>query len=357
MSANDDYEVLMESLEFPGSARLRLVLEELMTPEQARMAVALPGTPEEVAQKTGIGLDKVKDTLDDLFFKGIIFPRGDFRKREFYRFSRSMGQFFESTMATRQRDPENDHKFYSLWHDFSMNEFYPSMAESRKPVGKPFQRIVPAYKAIKDLPDVLPCESYPEILKAQKRIAAAPCACRYMETSIGKPCAVHDEEGDWVCLQFGRGADYIVTRGSGKELSQEEALELSETVEENGLLHMVPNNSAMTGFNTSCNCCRDCCMICVPLDQAELPLGISWEKSRYVAYINLEDCNGCQDCVDRCLFDAVDMERPEGSKKYKAVIDPEKCFGCGVCVVGCEQEALKMKLVRPPDHIPQPLPR
>ena len=94
-------------------------------------------------------------------------------------------------------------------------------------------------------------------------------------------------------------------------------------------------------------------MLTVPIDQAGLDISLIWEKSRYEAYVNLEDCNGCQVCVDRCLFDAIDMERPEGSKKYKPVIDPEKCFGCGVCVVGCEQEALKMKVVRPPEHIPE----
>ena len=33
MSANDAYDVIMERMEFPGSARFRRILEELMTPE------------------------------------------------------------------------------------------------------------------------------------------------------------------------------------------------------------------------------------------------------------------------------------------------------------------------------------
>jgi NAD-dependent dihydropyrimidine dehydrogenase PreA subunit len=46
------------------------------------------------------------------------------------------------------------------------------------------------------------------------------------------------------------------------------------------------------------------------------------------------------------------------TKKMKAVIDPEKCWGCGVCVVGCDKvNALAMKVVRPPEHIPDPPPR
>jgi len=37
----------------------------------------------------------------------------------------------------------------------------------------------------------------------------------------------------------------------------------------------------------------------------------------------------------------------------KAYIDAEKCYGCGQCVVNCPAEAMKMKIVRPPEHIPE----
>ena len=93
---------------------------------------------------------------------------------------------------------------------------------------------------------------------------------------------------------------------------------------------------------------------CVPLDQAGLPLETAWAKSRYRAYVDQDDCSGCQTCLDRCLFDAIEMVKPPGSKKYKALVDPDKCFGCGVCVVGCKEGALHMKAVRPPEHIPAP---
>jgi Fe-S-cluster-containing dehydrogenase component len=64
------------------------------------------------------------------------------------------------------------------------------------------------------------------------------------------------------------------------------------------------------------------------------------------------------------MFDAIEMVKPETSKtgkkskKMKAEIDAEKCWGCGVCVVGCDEaQALSMKQVRPPEHIPAPQPR
>ena len=78
----DPYEVLTERLGFPGSVYLRRILQYLMTPEQARVAVELPGSIEEVSQKTGIPADKVKEMLDDLFRKGVTFPK-DFDKHDY----------------------------------------------------------------------------------------------------------------------------------------------------------------------------------------------------------------------------------------------------------------------------------
>jgi Pyruvate/2-oxoacid:ferredoxin oxidoreductase delta subunit len=342
----------MAHLGFSGSTRLRPILEYMMTPDEAEMAAALPGSPEEVAEKLGKDVSRVRDTLDKLYYQGVIFPRGDFRNRTYFRFARSIGQFHDSTMATEQLDVVKDKPFFELWYDFVMNEMYPDTAERLKHAPQPFQRIVPAYKSIKDLPGVLPYENFPEMLKAQELIALAPCSCRYCTDSVGERCDIYDEVEHWSCLQFGRGADYVIARGSGREVSTEEILELNEHYEDRGLLHMWPNRAVMTGPKTSCQCCRDCCMTYVPMDQAGLPAGTAWEKSRYQAYVNQDDCTGCQTCVDRCLFDAIDMVRTEGSKKLKAVVIEDKCFGCGVCVLGCQDDALKMKCVRPPEHIP-----
>lgn len=354
MTGNDVYTGLLEHLGFPGSDRLRAILKYLMSPDEAQMVAVLPGSQQEVAIKTGMDIRRVTDTLDALFHKGVIFPRGDFRRREYFRFARSMGQFHDSTQASLELDTKRDTEFFRLWQDFDINELYVKNAEDMRKRPSPYFRIVPAYNSIKDLPGVLSYESFPEILKAQELIAVVPCSCRYRADSIGEPCHVHDEVHDFVCLQFERGADYVITRGSGRELSTKEALELSERVEKAGLLHIWANAAVMTGPKISCQCCRDCCIETVPADLAGIPLSVSWEKSRYEACVNQDDCNGCQVCIDRCLFDAIYMERPEGSKKYKAVVDSEKCFGCGLCVVGCEQEALRMKTVRPPEHIPAP---
>ncbi|MBN1381209.1 MAG: 4Fe-4S dicluster domain-containing protein [Deltaproteobacteria bacterium] len=354
--ADDAYQTLMQHLQYPDSQRLRALLEHVLTPEQARMAVALPGTPAEVVEKTGFDVERVKGELEALFHAGVVFPKGDFNDRQYYRFARSIGQFHDASQASRGLDLVKDRKFYHLWHDFVMNEWYPDRGKVYSELPQHFARILPAYKSIKDLPDVQPFDDIREIVKAQDRIAVVPCSCRYRTTAVGKHCAYTAEEEIWHCFQFNRGADYAMARGAGKELSVDEALALMDKVEEEGLLHTWQNNSSLTGTTVACQCCTDCCMLAVPMHIIKAPLDKLWAKSRFIAVVDEKACNGCQTCVDRCQFDAIEMVKAAGetkSKKLKARVDPEACFGCGVCVVGCDKtQALSMKLVRPPDHIP-----
>ena len=155
MNTQNHYSVIAERLGYPDSQRFRAILEDLMTPDQAQMVAVLPGTVADVAQNTGFDESGVKEELEKLFFLGVVIPKGDFNNRQFYRFPRSVEQFFETTQATRMRDIEKDTKFYTLWHDFSMNEWYPDMAKTYTalPVR---QRIIPSHKALEGLEGVLP---------------------------------------------------------------------------------------------------------------------------------------------------------------------------------------------------------
>jgi ferredoxin len=351
MTTKDSYDVLAGQIGFPGSARLRSILEFLMTPEQAKLAEALPGSIAEVAEKTGVPEDEVRKTLDDLYYRGLVFPKGDFDNRDYYRFARQIIQLHDSTQASQKLDLVKDRALFERWQEFCLEEMYPTLAGWLKQATVRISRVVPAYKAIKDLPGVLPAENFYDILGAQDLIAVAPCSCRYRTTAVGQQCKHTAEAEKWHCLQFGRGAEYVINRGSGKKLTIEQALLLCDDIEEDGLIHRWANNANMTGINTSCQCCNDCCEERVALDQAGVPPAIVWEKSRYEAHLaEPADCNGCALCVDRCQFDAVEMADSDAG--FIPVIDSEKCFGCGACVVGCSPQALKMRVMRPPEFIP-----
>jgi len=351
MTARDSYDVLTERLGFAGSNRLRSILEMLIAPGQAKLVEALPGSIAEVAEKTGVSQDQVRKTLDHLYYKGVVFPKGDFNSREYYRFARSIIQLHDSVQATSALDLVKDRPLFQLWHEFCREEMYPWFGAMIKNATSRISRVVPAYEAIKDVPGVMPVENFHEILKAQELIAVAPCSCRLRTTAVEEQCEHTAEAKRWHCLQFGRGAEYVINRGSGRKLTTEQALLLCDDIEEDGLVHRWANNANMTGINTSCNCCRDCCEEWVSIDLGGVPVADWWEKSRYEAYLAVSaDCNGCSLCADRCQFDAIEMKDVDGN--FLPVIDSDKCFGCGACVVGCSPQALKMKVVRPPEFIP-----
>ncbi len=204
-------------------------------------------------------------------------------------------------------------------------------------------------RAIKDLPDIEPFDDMREILKAQETRTVCSCTCRKRRTDLGMAC---EHSHDINCFQFNRGGEYALARGTGRQLSYEEALTLVDEIEQDGLVHNWRNDRNMS-MPVMCNCCIDCCMIWHPVDTHKADIGKFWAKSRFEARVDQSLCTGCQACVDRCMFDAIEMVKVPGTKKLKAQIDPEKCFGCGACVLTCPPEALSMKTVRPPEFVPE----
>ncbi len=71
--------------------------------------------------------------------------------------------------------------------------------------------------------------------------------------------------------------------------------------------------------------------------------------SRFKASVDPELCTSCETCADRCFFDAVSMEGPDGT----AVIDADKCMGCGICVPTCPGDAIIYEEIRQKEFIPE----
>lgn len=58
------------------------------------------------------------------------------------------------------------------------------------------------------------------------------------------------------------------------------------------------------------------------------------------AVIDKNKCNGCGECVGKCVFQAIQI------KHGKAEINPFLCEGCGVCRIVCPRQAVELKPVQ-----------
>ena len=72
-------------------------------------------------------------------------------------------------------------------------------------------------------------------------------------------------------------------------------------------------------------------------------------RSDFYAVVDEEICTGCEICIDRCQFNA--LEIVDGVCK----VDTTFCFGCGLCVTTCASGAITLQQKNSEELTPPPL--
>ncbi len=62
-----------------------------------------------------------------------------------------------------------------------------------------------------------------------------------------------------------------------------------------------------------------------------------------VPTFRVENCNGCDACIQLCPHQALQLEKGENGQAVAYRIQAEHCTGCGICVDVCEQKAIEVK--------------
>lgn len=327
------YKNLLTRLEFPDSRYLGQILEELVTPSQAELLLELPGSAGQLAAKVQRSEKTVTEQLEDMIRKGLVIPR-EKNGETTYHVVKSVLQFHDSSGIYEA----GGERLLDLWRQWRETEVYELCREwERMPI--PMARVFPLRNAVRDDEELLPYEDLHAIIKGAREIAVVNCVCRFLLRRCDKPLEV--------CLTFDRAAEYALRRGAGRKITTEEALEILDLCEEEGMVPSNLNNSRVTAM---CFCCSDCCIFLQPL----LDYGYRLlSPSRFQAEVDHLLCIGCGKCVERCPFQAIAMETDDSSGEERPVVDQQKCYGCGACVIKCPSDALTLRLVRPPEHIPQ----
>jgi Pyruvate/2-oxoacid:ferredoxin oxidoreductase delta subunit len=314
----------------PGSKILPRILEKIADDREIRVLMAAfpPATVSELSDKTGIAKEVIQVMVEDLFLKGLLFISKKEGEPRYYRV-KTVPQFHDSSVLWHGATKE----FLDLWKEYTDKEWPDFGKVIEAFLAKPAVRVIPVGATIESKAKVLALEDVREVVNQARNLAVTPCTCRVVDGKCGKPVEV--------CIQVNRAADYALQRGTGRAITKEEALRILCWAEQEGLVHIVDNRQKVD--HIICNCCRDCCII------QRLPNPSKFlDPSRFRALVNPEECIGCQNCLDRCMFGAIVMEGDEP----KARIIPEKCVGCGVCTITCPTEAISLKAIRPPETVP-----
>ena len=161
-----------------------------------------------------------------------------------------------------------------------------------------------------------------------------PCA-----KLVGNGCD-HMKEA---CFQFGGAAYFYIEHGLGREVSQEEALELIRQAQKEGLV-LQPGNSQRP-FAICC-CCGCCCEVLKSAKRLDEPA--QFFATNHVSEVDADTCAGCGTCVEECPMDALSLVDDV------ATVALDRCIGCGVCVVACPIEAIALKKTREDNELTPP---
>jgi len=203
----------------------------------------------------------------------------------------------------------------------------------------PGNRVIPVEEAIPFDPEVFPYERASELLEGARAWGVRNCICRVQQRLVGKGCDHHVEN----CLVFARIEGAFDRSDVARAISKEEALQILRETEEEGLVHSTGNY--LDGPYYICNCCTCSCGFLRSVAEFGVPTAIA--RSDFRALVDVEECTGCGDCVERCQFGALSV--PD----EVCTVDYTHCVGCGQCTTICPTDALGLER-RPGGEIPVP---
>ncbi len=323
------YDKMAEKIMLPGSVIIPQLFEMIADKEEAELLMIMPGSASGLASilKKPVGL--VEDMCRTLYVKGLSFKSfrdGDVK----YKMCRDLIQFHDGTILW----PEATTEYHNLWQRFMETEWPDYARMITQVIPTAFTRVIAVEESVDPgMQQVLDMDSVNKIIDSAEALAVTKCTCRVIAHKCDRPLEA--------CIQVGNAAKYTLDRGTGREITKDEAYAIIKDAEEQGLVHVTMNKAHVGHF--ICNCCECCCQT--------LPLIISERlnltaPSRFSAVVDGIACSGCGTCLDRCKFNAIDISDDI------AAVKAENCLGCGLCYTTCTEEAITLCEVRSADFVP-----
>ena len=299
------------------------ILQHLFTPDEAEIMLHVRPVPEtagDIAERAGKDETGLAETLYDMSLRGLLMryraPDGEI----YYFLVPWLIGIWE--LQLNRMTQEN----IKLYEKYFREAMVPSQRD--REVGSAGFRVIPVEKEVEGSTEIEPYEKVSQIIDSNTRFAVAECICRKERRIAGDGCDKLLE----ACMSFGPMADFYIENGLGREISKEEARQVLQKAEEDGLVHCSPNHAGNKLF--ICNCCGCCCKALAVAITYGNPKAIT--RSNYYAARDEETCTACGICVERCPANAVRVDDDH------TVIDRDRCIGCGLCVSTCPTESITM---------------
>jgi NAD-dependent dihydropyrimidine dehydrogenase PreA subunit len=297
------------------------LLAKLFTTDEARVAATLNHngyTIKEAAEINNLPDTEVKALLIGMVKKGLLDLKKDADRGLVFSLIPFVVGFYE------RQNGNIDKEFAELFEKYYHESFHKVMT-----VSPSVHRVIPIERTIPVNIDVMPYEKASNYINTAKSWGVLKCICRVQKNLIGQGCD-HPVEN---CLVFSPRESAFDRAEGIRAIDLNEALEILAEADRAGLVHST--NNAQNDVNYICNCCSCSCGVLRGI--AEYGSKDSIASSDFIAIVDAELCTGCEECLERCNFNALEII------DNISVVNVENCFGCGLCVTTCPTEAITLK--------------
>ena len=257
-------------------------------------------TVEEVAKRAKKSVEYTQEQLDKLCKTGAVRYRYVDGKRCYF-YPIWVPGIMEGILANR----EQCDKYPVLGESFEAYtrrrpEMLAPMLDSGK-TGMFFMRVMPVMSAIENDSHAASYDEVRTLIENATAISVGPCSCRRARRLMGEGCGHLEED---MCMYLNDNARCFSEQGYHRLVTKEEAYEILQRAEDNGLVHEINQTPGFEDTNAICNCCGCSCFALRIAELFRTPRAI---RSNYIARVDKEKCVACGQCVENCQTNALKL--------------------------------------------------
>lgn len=277
------------------------ILEPVTSDEEAAVALCLeirkPKSVKEIAAKCGKTPEEVDKILYKMAVDGSVKFEPEHGENMYF-----LELYVPGVMEYMVANKENVEKYPVIAECFEeYTRKLGAILVGNLPVGMGVMRVIPIEAAIEGDTRRASYEEISELLEKHSIFSATDCACRTSMRVIGEGCGHTIEE---MCIQLGPAAEYYINTGRGRQITKEEAIELCQQAEREGMVHQIPNLSGPGNALAICNCCG---CSCFGLRNTTFYKNPDFSRSNYQAVVDKDKCVACGECVENCQVNALTL--------------------------------------------------